>query len=49
MLQAGEDPLKQKRQDLIKEAFYIPKQSSGELIKNIIKDDFYDKLEKKYE
>lgn len=49
MLQGGKDPLKQKRESLIKEAFYFNKKSSGELIKNIIKDDFYDKLEITYE
>lgn len=42
MLQSGKDPLKEKRHELIKEAFYFPeKSSSGEMIKNIIKEDFY--------
>lgn len=41
MLRNGNDPLKQKRQELIKSEFYIPKQGAGYLIKEEIKKDFF--------
>lgn len=40
MLRSGNDPLKEKRQELIKSEFYIPKEGSGYLIKEAIKNDF---------
>ncbi len=40
MLRNGDDPLKQKRQELIKDHFYIPKEGAGYLIKEAIKQDF---------
>ena len=43
MLKSGDDPLKEKRQEIIKSEFYIPKVGAGETIKNIIKEDFYGK------
>ena len=42
MLRSGEDPLKEKRQQLIKENFYIPENGAGEIIKEIVKRDFYE-------
>ena len=38
-LRNGIDPLKEKRQKLIKELFYLPEEGSGNLIKQIIKED----------
>jgi len=43
MLKAGNDPLKEKRQEIIKSEFYIPKQGAGYTIKELIKEDFYGK------
>ncbi len=40
MLRNGNDPLKEKRQKLIKDHFYIPKEGAGYLIKEAIKQDF---------
>lgn len=40
MLRYGNDPLKEKRQELIKTNFYIPKEGAGFLIKEAIKNDF---------
>lgn len=42
MLRSGKDPLKEKRESLIKEIFYIPKEGSGNLIKDLIKTDFFE-------
>lgn len=41
MLKSGSDPLNEKRQKLIKEAFYIPESGAGTTIKDLIKKDFY--------
>lgn len=41
MLRSGNDPLKEKRQSIIKEAFYLPDNGSGKMIAEIIKKDFY--------
>lgn len=41
MLRSGKDPLREKREELIKTEFYIPKEGAGYLIKEIIKKDFY--------
>ena len=43
MLKSGNDPLKEKRREIIKSEFYIPEIGAGETIKNIIKGDFYGK------
>lgn len=43
MLKSGNDPLKEKRQEIIKSEFYIPETGAGETIKDIIKGDFYGK------
>lgn len=40
MLRTGNDPLKEKRMQLINSCFYIPKEGSGQSIKEIIKKDF---------
>lgn len=40
MLKNGNDPLKEKRQELIKEIFVLPEGGSGKLISEIIKEDF---------
>lgn len=40
MLRSGDDPLRQKRKELIGSEFYIPKEGSGYLIKEAIKKDF---------
>ena len=42
MLKAGKDPLKRKRQEIIKNEFYIPEQGAGYTIKELIKEDFYE-------
>lgn len=41
MLKSGEDSLYEKRQQLIKECFYINPQGAGYTIKELIKKDFY--------
>lgn len=41
MLRAGNDPLREKRQTLIKSEFYIPKEGAGYSIKETIKNDFF--------
>ena len=41
MLCAGEDPLYERRQQIIKEAYYINEHGAGRTIKNMIKKDFY--------
>ncbi len=43
MLKRGEDPLYEKRQQIIKDNFYINPQGAGYTIKEIIKEDFYGK------
>lgn len=43
MLKSGNDPLKEKRQEIIKSEFYIPQQGAGYTIKELIKKDFYGK------
>ena len=43
MLKSGNDPLKEKRQEIIKSEFYIPEQGAGYTIKELIKKDFYGK------
>lgn len=40
MLRSGNDPLKEKRQELINSNFFIPKEGAGFLIKEAIKQDF---------
>lgn len=40
-LSVGDDPLKQKRQDLMKQEFCIPEKGAGFRIKEILKEDFY--------
>ena len=40
ILRSGKDPLREKRRELIKSEFYIPKEGSGYLIKEAIKNDF---------
>ena len=40
MLRVGNDPLKEKRMQLINSCFYIPEEGSGQSIKEIIKKDF---------
>lgn len=42
MLKLNIDPLKGKRQEIIKNEFYIPKQGAGYTIKELIKEDFYE-------
>ncbi|GHV43963.1 hypothetical protein AGMMS49546_27080 [Spirochaetia bacterium] len=41
MLQCGNDPLREKRMEIINSAYYIPDMGSGNKIKNILKEDFY--------
>lgn len=41
MLKNGNDPLKEKRQEIIKNEFYIPNEKVGFTIKELIKKDFY--------
>lgn len=41
MLKSGKDPLKEKRQQIIKENFYINPNGAGNIIKDLIKKDFY--------
>jgi hypothetical protein len=41
MLKCGNDPLKEKRQEIIEREFYLPKQGAGFTIKELIKRDFY--------
>lgn len=43
MLKSGEDPLKEKRQEIINSEFYFPKEGAGFTIKELIKKDFYGK------
>ena len=43
MLKSGNDPLKEKRQEIIKSEFYIPEKGAGYTIKELIKKDFYGK------
>ena len=43
MLKSGEDPLYEKRQQIIKDNFYINPDGAGYTIKEIIKKDFYGK------
>ena len=43
MLKNGNDPLKEKRQEIIKNEFYIPKEGAGYIIKELIKQDFMTK------
>ena len=43
MLKRGEDPLYEKRQQIIKDNFYINPQGAGYTIKELIKGDFYGK------
>ena len=43
MLKRGEDPLYEKRQQIIKDNFYINPNGAGNTIKEIIKKDFYGK------
>lgn len=43
MLMRGEDPLKEKRNQLLKDSYYIPEKGSGYEIKEVIKKDFYNK------
>ena len=40
MLRAGNDPLREKRHELIKSEFYIPREGAGYSIKEAIKNDF---------
>jgi hypothetical protein len=40
MLRSGKDPLREKRQELIKSEFYIPEKGAGYSIKEAIKNDF---------
>lgn len=40
MLKSGNDPLEEKRQEIIKSEFYIPEQGAGYTIKELIKKDF---------
>lgn len=40
-LSSGEDPLKQKRQELIAREFCIPEKGAGFTIKEMLKEDFY--------
>jgi CDP-glycerol glycerophosphotransferase (TagB/SpsB family) len=42
MLKSGNDPLKEKRGQLIKTEFYLPDEGAGYKIKEIIKKDFYE-------
>lgn len=42
MLKSGNDPLKEKRQEIIKNEFFIPHQGAGYVIKELIKEDFYE-------
>lgn len=44
MLKRGEDPLKEKRQDLIRSEFYLPPNGAGHEIKELIKKDFRGEL-----
>lgn len=46
MLKSGNDPLKEKRQEIIKKEFYIPEKGAGYMIKELIKEDFYGNLNK---
>ncbi len=41
MLKKGEDPLKEKRQEIIKANYYLPEKGAGFEIKELIKKDFY--------
>ena len=43
MLISGNDQLKEKRQEIIKNEFYIPEKGAGYTIKELIKEDFYGK------
>ena len=43
MLKRGEDPLFEKRQQIIRDNFYINPNGAGNTIKEIIKKDFYEK------
>ena len=40
MLKQGQDPMKEKRQEIIKKEFYIPKTGAGCTIKELIKKGF---------
>ena len=40
MLSDGEDPLKEKRQEILRSEFYFPSEGSGEKIKDILKQHF---------
>lgn len=44
MLKRGEDPLKEKRQELIRSEFYLPPNGAGYEIKELIKKDFRGEL-----
>lgn len=44
MLKSGEDPLKEKRQELIRSEFYLPQNGAGYEIKELIKKDFRGEL-----
>ena len=44
MLKSGEDPLKEKRQELIRSEFYLPPKGAGYEIKELIKKDFRGEL-----
>ena len=39
MLASGEDPLYEKRQEIIREHYFLPKEGAGYLIKEFIKSD----------
>jgi glycosyltransferase involved in cell wall biosynthesis len=41
MIKSGNDPLKEKRMSLINSEYYIPANGTGNIIKDIIKQDFY--------
>lgn len=41
MLRSGNDPLKEKRAEIIKNEFYLPSGGAGSAIKEILKDEFY--------
>lgn len=41
MLLEGNDPLYEKRQELIASEFYLPKEGAGEYIKKCLKNDYY--------
>lgn len=40
MLRSGKDPLKKKRQEIIKSVFYLPEKGAGYAIKEVIKEDY---------